>query len=243
VDTVYGKHSVRAVLLARPESVQRLLLGGKESYHADLIELARSRGVRAELVAWPQFRSLTGLGDDDKHQGAAALTTPRPLLVEADLGRLAQAKVVLALDQISDPQNLGAILRSAAFFGVDGVLVLKNRSAEVTPVVARVAVGGAELVDTFTVTNLARALERLKEMRFWIYGLDERGPATLAETEFDERTVLVVGAEGEGLRRRTREICDALVQIPGGRPGLESLNAGVAASVALAEVFRGRPAD
>jgi 23S rRNA (guanosine2251-2'-O)-methyltransferase len=243
VDTVYGKHSVRAVLLARPQSVQRLLLGGKESYHADLIALARSQGVLPELVAWPEFRRLTGLGDDDKHQGAAALTTPRQLLTEADLGRLAEAKVVLALDQISDPQNLGTILRCAAFFGVDGVLVLKNRSAEVTPLVARVAVGGAELVDTFTVTNLARALERLKNMGYWIYGLDERGRGTLAQTEFDARTVLVVGAEGEGLRHRTREICDALVRIPGGRAGLESLNAGVATAVALAEVFRGRTVD
>ena len=240
MDTVYGKHSVRAVLLARPASVTRLLLGGKESYHRDLIALARRSGVTPELVAWPEFRRLTGLGDEDKHQGAAAIVKRRPLLTEGDLGRLAEAQVVLALDQISDPQNLGTILRSAAFFGVDGVLVLKNRAAEVSPLVARVAVGGAELVDTFRVTNLARALERLKDMGYWIYGLDERGPATLAETEFDARTVLVVGAEGEGLRQRTRQTCDALVRIPGGRPGLESLNAGVATAVALSEVFRER---
>ena len=239
-EIVYGKHSVRAVLLARPEAVTRMLLGGKESYHADLISLAREREVRPELVEWPEFRRVTGLGDEDKHQGAAVLMKPRPLLTEGDLGRLAERRVVLALDQISDPQNLGTILRSAAFFGVDGVLVLKNRSAEVSPLVARVAVGGAELVDTYRVTNLARSLERLQSMGYWIYGLDERGPATLAETAFDERTVLVVGAEGEGLRRRTREICDALVRIPGGRRGLESLNAGVATAVALAEVFRGR---
>ena len=89
-------------------------------------------------------------------------------------------------------------------------------------------------------TNLARSLETLKQLGFWVYGLDERGPATLAQTEFDPRAVLVVGAEGEGLRQRTREFCDALVRIPGGRPGLESLNAGVATAVALAEVYRGR---
>ena len=242
MDTIYGKHSVRAVLLARPQSVTRLLLGGKESYHRDLIALAERQGVRAELVAWPEFRRVTGLDDEDKHQGAAVLCKPRRPLGEGDLGRLAEANVVLALDQISDPQNLGTILRSAAFFGVDGVLVLKNRAAEVTPLVARVAVGGAELVDTFTVTNLARSLERLKDMGYWIYGLDERGPATLAQTEFDARAVLVVGAEGEGLRRRTRETCDALVRIHGGRPGLESLNAGVATAVALAELFRDRDA-
>jgi 23S rRNA (guanosine2251-2'-O)-methyltransferase len=240
IETVYGKHSVRAVLLTRPEAVQRMLLAGKESYHADLIALARENRIRPELVEWPEFRRVTGLGDDDKHQGAALQVKPRPLLTEADLGRLAEGRVVLALDQISDPQNLGTILRSAAFFGVDGVLVLKNRAAEVSPLVARVAVGGADLVDTFRVINLARSLERLQSMGYWVYGLDERGPATLAQTEFDEHTVLVVGAEGEGLRKRTRDTCDALVRIPGGRRGLESLNAGVATAVGLAEVFRSR---
>jgi 23S rRNA (guanosine2251-2'-O)-methyltransferase len=242
VDTVYGKHSVRAVLLARPQAIRRLLLGGKESYHQEMIKLARRSGVNPELVAWPEFRRLGGVSDDDKHQGVVAIIERRPLLTEGDLDRLAGdgPRVVLALDQLSDPQNLGTILRSAAFFGVDAVLVLKNRSAEVTPLVARVAVGGAELVDTYRVTNLARSLERLKQLGFWVYGLDERGPATLAQTEFDPRTVLVVGAEGEGLRHRTRQFCDALLRIPGGRPGLESLNAGVATAVALGEVFRGR---
>ena len=159
---MFGKHSVRAVLLARPEAITRLILGGKESYHRDLIELARKAGVRPELLAWPEFRRVGDVTDDDKHQGIVALTTPRPLLTEADLGQLADARVVLALDQISDPQNLGTILRSAAFFGVDATLVLKNRAAEVSPLVARVAVGGAELVDTFRVTNLARSLQILK---------------------------------------------------------------------------------
>jgi len=242
VDKVFGKHSVRAVLLARPDSITRLLLGGKESYHRDMIELARRSGVTPEFLQWPEFRRIGEVSDDDKHQGVVALVKPRALLTEGDLDRLAGTgpSVVLALDQISDPQNLGTILRSAAFFGVDGVLVLKNRSAEVTPLVARVAVGGAELVQTFRVTNLARSLDMLKQLGFWIYGLDERGPATLAQTEFDARAVLVVGAEGEGLRQRTRQFCDALVRIPGGRPGLESLNAGVATAVAQSEVYRGR---
>ena len=141
VEKVYGKHSVRAVLMARPEAVRRLLLGGKESYHRDLIDLARRAGIEPELLAWPEFRRAGDVSDDDKHQGIVALTAPRPLLTEADLGALAQAHVVLALDQISDPQNLGTILRCAAFFGVDAVLLLKNRSAEVTPLVARIAVG------------------------------------------------------------------------------------------------------
>lgn len=242
METVYGKHSVRAVLLARPESVRRLLLAGKESYHEEAITLARRAGITPEMLPWPEFRRAGGVTDEDKHQGIVALTAPRRVLGEGDLDGLAGGgrRVVLALDQISDPQNLGTILRCAAFFGVDAVLVLKNRAAEVTPLVARVAVGGADLVAVYRITNLARALEILKGLGFWIYGLDERGPQTLAETSFDERAVLVVGAEGEGLRRRTREGCDLLVRIPGGRPGLESLNAGVATAVALAEVVRGR---
>lgn len=240
MDKVYGKHSVKAVLLARPQSVTRLIMAGKESYHQDLIKLARRAGIEPEMLAWPEFRRVGGVSDDDKHQGIVALTTPRPLLTEADLNGLAEARVVLALDQISDPQNLGTILRSAAFFGVDAVLVLKNRAAEVSPLVARVAVGGAELVDIYRITNLARSLEILKGQGFWIYGLDERGESTLAQTDFDAKTVLVIGAEGEGLRHRTRGECDALVRIAGGRRGLESLNAGVAAAVALSEVFRSR---
>jgi 23S rRNA (guanosine2251-2'-O)-methyltransferase len=240
VDKVFGKHSVRAVLLSRPDSVKRLLVAGKESYHRELIELARSAGIEPEWLAWPDFRRVGGVSDDDKHQGVVVLTRPRRTLTEADLGELADAQVVLALDQISDPQNLGTILRCAAFFGVDATLILKNRAAEISPLVARVAVGGAELVKTFRITNLARSLEILQGMGFWVYGLDERGERTLAETEFDAKTVLVVGAEGEGLRQRTKTFCDALVRIPGGQAGLESLNAGVATAVALAEVFRGR---
>ena len=240
MEKIFGKHSVRAVYLTRPQSVRRMLLAGKESYHREFIELAREFGVEPELVPWPEFRREGEVTDDDKHQGIVIFTDPRVLLTEADLNQLADARVVLALDQISDPQNLGTILRSAAFFGVDAVLILKNRSAELTPLVARVAVGGAEFVKVFRATNLARSLEILKEHGFWIYGLDERGEKSLAETDFDEKTVLVVGAEGEGLRHRTKQICDVLVSIRGGRPGLESLNAGVATAVALGEVFRSR---
>jgi 23S rRNA (guanosine2251-2'-O)-methyltransferase len=238
VEKVYGKHSVRAVLLTRPESVRRLVIAGKESYHEDLIELARPAGVEPEFMPWPQFLKAGKFTEDDKHQGVFLHTEARPIYGEGDLDSLADARLVLVLDQINDPQNLGTMLRSAAFFDVDALGFLKNRQAEVTPLVSRVAVGGAEFVKTFRVTNLARSLEKLKELGFWVYGLDERGEKTLAETEFDAKSVLVVGAEGQGLRKRTKEFCDALVRIPGGRPGVESLNAGVATAVALGELRR-----
>jgi 23S rRNA (guanosine2251-2'-O)-methyltransferase len=235
MEMVYGKHSVRAVFLERPEDVKRVILGGKPEYHSDVIKAARRVGVEPQLVAWPAFRRETGLTDDDKHQGVCVFTSRRPVFGEHDLDRLSDARLVIALDQISDPQNLGAVLRAAAFFGADAVLLLKNRSAELTPKVARIAVGGAEFVDVFRVTNLARSLDILREYGFWVYGLDERGEHTLRETEFDRQSVLVVGAEGQGLRQRTRTKCDALVRIPGGREGVESLNAAVATAVELAE--------
>ena len=236
MELVYGKHSVRAVFLTRPQDVRRLILGGKPAYHADTVAAARLAGVEPEFVAWPDFRRLTGLTDDDKHQGVCVFAKPRRVFAEHELDRLAEGRLVIALDQISDPQNLGAVLRSAAFFGADAVLLLKNRSAELTPKVARIAVGGAEFVEVFRVTNLARSLDILREHGYWVYGLDERGERTLGETEFDPQSVLVVGAEGQGLRQRTRTKCDALVRIPGGREGVESLNAGVATAIALAEM-------
>ena len=203
---------------------------------------ARRAGVEPEFVEWPAFRRLTGLTDDDKHQGVCVFAAPRRVFAEHELDRLARGRLVIALDQVSDPQNLGAVLRSAAFFGADAVLLLKNRSAELTPKVARIAVGGAEFVDVFQVINLARSLDRLRELGYWVYGLDERGERTLRETEFDPQSVLVVGAEGQGLRQRTRTKCDALVRIPGGREGVESLNAAVAAAVALAAMAPSRVA-
>jgi 23S rRNA (guanosine2251-2'-O)-methyltransferase len=224
------------VFLQRPEDVKRLILGGKPSYHDDLVAAARRARVEPEFVAWPEFRRLTGLTDDDKHQGACVFARPRRVFGEHDLDRLARGRLVIALDQISDPQNLGAVLRSAAFFGADAILLLKNRSAELTPKVARIAVGGAEFVDVFRVINLARSLDTLRGLGYWVYGLDERGPQTIRETEFDPQSVLVVGAEGQGLRQRTRTKCDAFVRIPGGREGVESLNAAVATAIALAEM-------
>ena len=239
MEKIFGKHSVRAVFLARPAAIRRLvLLEGARRYLDEFVDQARQRGLEPEILPRKAFLRAGRFTDEDKHQGVFILAEPRPLLTEADLESLAGARVVLALDQITDPQNFGTILRSAAFFGVDALLLMKNRSADLGETAVRVAVGGAEFVKVFQITNLARSRDILKQHDFWVYGLDERGEKTLAETDFDAHTVLVVGAEGEGLRQRTKKFCDALVRIPGGRPGVESLNAGVATSVALAELFR-----
>jgi len=238
---VFGKHSARAVLTAHPDTVRRVVLReGAAHYLQEFIDLARAAGVEPELLRSGEFLRAGRLDEADKHQGVFVVADPLPVLTEYDFDTLADAQVVVVLDQLSDPNNFGTIIRSAAFFGADGVVWLKNRAVDLTPTVLRVAVGGADLVRLFRVTNLARALELLKDRGFWVYGFDERGEATLAETAFADKAALVIGAEGGGLRHRTKQLCDELVRIPGGRPGLESLNAAVATGIVLAEAFRGR---
>lgn len=241
MEVVYGKHPARAVLTNRPGDVRRvLLLEGPIKHLQEFVQLARAAGVEPEVVARHVMTKAGGLDPEDRHQGVVVLAAARTIGDESDLEGLTDASLVVVLDQINNPQNFGTILRGAAFFGADAVIWLKNRSVDLTPTVTRVAVGGAELVDLYRVTNLSRAIDTLKQLGFWVYGLDERGEGTLAQTDFAEKTALVIGAEGEGLRKRTKDHCDVLARIPGGRPGIESLNAAVAASVALAEVVRDR---
>ncbi len=237
MEKVFGKHSVRAVFLTRPKAVKRvLLLQSQKENLAEFTESAAKINIMPEYLPWPKYLKAGGLNQDDKHQGVCIYTEDREIYREEDIDNLGDAKRILLLDTVSNPQNLGLIIRSAAFFNIDAVFIIKKRSAEITPTVLRVTVGGAEFVKIFEITNLVRSIKRLKKNGFWIYGLDERGEKTMRETDFDEKTALVIGAEGEGLRLQTTKNCDFLIRIPGGRKGLESLNAAVAASIALYEV-------
>lgn len=239
LEKIFGKHSVRAVFLNRPHAIKRLIFAGKEEYHQDFIERASQLGIKPEFCEWSDFLNICSFTEDDKHQGICVFTDPMPIYSERDFNLLENAKVVLVLDQITNPQNLATILRSAAFFGVDAVLTMHNRSADISPTVTRYAVGGAEFVKIFKITNLSQSVKELQNMGFWAYALDERGEKTLAQTNFPEKTVLIIGAEGQGLRQKTKKYCDELVRIPGGREGIESLNAAVAATIAMSEIFRG----
>lgn len=237
-EILYGKHSIKAVLLKRPQDIERLAIAGREEYHQDLIELAHGANVEVIHMEWPDFLSAGRFTDADKHQGVMALVKERTIYLESELHQLANAKCVLVLDQVSNPQNLATIIRSAAFFHADALLFLKNRAATPTPEVVRFAVGGAEMIDMYQMTNLSRCLETLKEIGFNVLGLDERGEKTLAQHDLNQKTAFVVGAEGEGLRAKTRQYCSDLVRIPGGATGLESLNAAVATTIALYEFAR-----
>lgn len=238
LDRVFGKHSVEAILLKRPKAIRRLLIAGRESYYETIISECKQQGVVPEVVPWPEFMQIGDFAEGEKHQGILALVTPIHVYSDHDLDRLKNASCVLALDQVSNPQNLAAILRSASFFHADAVILMRNRSAEVTPEVQRYAVGGAEFVDIYKVTNLADTIDELKQLDFRVLGLDERGERTLAQVPLTEKTAFVIGAEGEGLRQKTRAHCDELVRIPGGRKAVESLNASVATTIALYELYR-----
>jgi 23S rRNA (guanosine2251-2'-O)-methyltransferase len=237
-EKITGKHAVEAALLKRPKAIRRLLIAGREAYYESIIAEARQRNVPVETVPWPEFMKLGNFEEGEKHQGILAFATPLPIFGDRDLRRLKDASCVIALDQVSNPQNLAAILRSASFFHADAVVLMRHRSADVTSEVQRYAVGGAEFVDIYKITNLADTIDELKLLNFIVFGLDERGERTLAQTEFPAKTVLVIGAEGEGLRQKTREHCNELIRIPGGRKAVESLNASVATTIALYELYR-----
>lgn len=235
LDKIFGKHSVQAALLQRPDAIRRLLVAGQSGYYSDILATCEARNIAVEYVDWPVFHKLGQFEETDKHQGIVAFADPLPIYGDGDLDRLAGCRTVLLLDQVTNPQNLATILRSAAFFHCDAVVLMRHRSVTITPTVLRFAVGGAEFVTLYKVTNLARSIARLQELGFWVYGLEGTAAASLESVAFPNQSALVVGAENEGLRPKTRRYCDALAAIPGGRAGLESLNAATAATLALYE--------
>ena len=177
------------------------------------------------------------LPPDAIHQGAALLVDPLP---SPSMEKLLADTTgpVLVLDQVTDPRNVGAILRSAAAFGAAALVVQDRHAPQETGTLARAASGALEVVPILREVNLSRALEQLKKAGLWVVGLEAAGPITLAQSGLTGRRVaLVLGAEGEGLRRLTRETCDELVRLPI-HPAMESLNVSAAAAVALYELAR-----
>ena len=235
-----GFHPVTARLRHDAGSVREILVdaGRRDPRLRDLIALAEQRGVRVLQV---DEKRLDGLAAGARHQGVVARLdqVARPVDLDDLLQGLDQPPFLLLLDGVTDPHNLGACLRTADAMGVHGVIVPKDRSAGLTATVAKVASGAAESVPLIAVTNLARAMEQLKEAGVWLLGAAEQGEQSLFEARLEGAVGWVMGAEGEGLRRLTRERCDALVRIPMfGR--VESLNVSVAAALCLFETRRQR---
>ncbi|MBB3191318.1 23S rRNA (guanosine(2251)-2'-O)-methyltransferase RlmB [Halomonas cerina] len=245
LEAVFGVHAVRA-LLDRGEVPREVWVqeGSAGTRLAELVEVARQGGAR--LHARPRDE-LDRLAQGGSHQGIVAFATPLAFEGEASLWlRLegwphAAPPLLLVLDGITDVHNFGACLRSADAAGVHGVIVPKDKAAPLNATVRKVACGAAESVPVYQVTNLARAMARLKELGIWITGTAGEAEASLFEADFTGPTAIVMGAEGKGMRRLTREACDGLVKLP--MVGqVSSLNVSVATGICLFEAVRQRQA-
>ncbi len=239
---LYGLHPVAAAWTNPERRVHRLLVteSGRAGLEAALGE-ARAQGLKRPDPAVLDKTELDRLLPPGAvHQGVAADVAPLPDVGIDDLCNELAAEsqaVIVVLDQVTDPHNVGAILRSASAFGARAVVVTERHAPETTGVLAKSASGALEAVPLVRVTNLARALTELQQAGFWSIGLAESGKGTLAQLDLTGKTVLVMGAEGSGLRRLTMERCDVIARLPTGGP-VGSLNVSNAAAVALYEVAR-----
>ena len=239
---VYGFHAVMARLRQRADSVREVYLdSGREDARArSLLALAREHGVKVQQL--PGDR-IDGMLPGVRHQGAACVVNADERAPDLDdiLDNLAEPPLLLLLDGVQDPHNLGACLRSAAAMGVHAVVAPKDRAVGITPVVEKVASGAVETVPYLMITNLARTLTGLRDRDIFVVGLAGEGDMLLEEASLGGPLALVLGAEGTGLRRLTRDRCDVLASIPIGG-GVESLNVSVATGICLYEARRQRRA-
>lgn len=235
MNVLIGIHPVREALLAgRP--LERVLVargtGGQRLQ--EIIELCRASGTP---VRFEERRQLEKLAEGGVHQGVVALDAARRY---AGLDQILESsELVVVLDGVEDPHNLGAVLRTADAAGAGGVLIPERRSAGMTPAAAKASAGAMARVPVARVVNLGRALDEMKQRGYWIYGLDERGKESYDTVEYARPTAFILGREGKGIHEQIRKRCDFLVRIPlAGQ--LSSLNVSVACGVALFEWKRRR---
>lgn len=241
-EVVHGLHAVAAVLRKNPDKVMEVWADQKrkDARIQEIVDIAHARNIPVHLLS---RKGMDELMPEANHQGIAA--NCRLIMVgnEKDLERLLERiegyPLLLILDGVTDPHNLGACLRSADAAGVHAVIVPKDRAASLTPVTRKVASGAAEAVPFIAVTNLARTMKTLKKAGIWMTGLCGDAEKDIYHTDLKGPLALVLGAEGKGLRRLTREQCDHLANIPM-HGTVESLNVSVAAGICLFDAVRQR---
>lgn len=242
---LFGFHAVTVRLKVAPESIECVYLDAnrKDARMRQFVAKAEEAGVRLMEVPRNRLDNLAGSG---RHQGVVAVAHSVQLKRQLNelLDDLEEASIppfLLLLDGVTDPHNLGAVLRVADGAGIHAVIAPKDHAVSINATVAKVASGAAETVPYFMVTNLARTIADLKERNIWVTGTSDTAPASLYQTDLTGATALVMGAEGKGLRRLTQERCDQLLSIPM-QGAVESLNVSVAAGVCLYEALRQRSA-
>jgi len=240
MEILYGLHPVEEALRSGTRKFDHVCVA-RERHDPRLqrvIDACRENGVRVR----PESRDeLTRLAKTAGHQGVVAIVRGREFLELEDLFEGPEPRLLLALDGVEDPQNLGALLRTADASGVDGVVVTERRAAPLSAVAVKASAGAAEHVRIARVVNLVRALEQLKERNIWCVGLDERGSLSYDEYDFTSNTVIVLGREGEGLHELVRQSCDHLLRIPMAGQ-VASLNVSAAGAVVMFEAARQRRA-
>ena len=239
---VYGMHAVRWLLKEHPERVRRLWLQSSrdDARTAEIAELARAAGISIQRV---DARKLDDWTEGASHQGILAESEPSRSWSEDDLyahlEALAGPALLLLLDGVQDPHNLGACLRTADACGAHGLIIPRDRAVGLTSVARKVAAGAAETVPVVAVVNLARTMRALKERNIWLIGADVHADREVFQADLKGSVGLVLGGEGEGMRRLTRESCDVIVRLPL-LGAVESLNVSVAAGMLLYEAVRQR---
>jgi len=242
MDKLTGIHAVKEALEAH-RAIDRIAIakGRQDTRVEEIVQLARKQGIP---VRFEERANLDRLANAKDHQGVVALAAARAaatledILASANSGR-GQAGLIVLLDGVEDPHNLGAIVRTALAAGAHGVVIPERRAAGLTDTVARASAGALAHLPVAKVTNLARAMEELKEAGYWLVGLDERADKSYTDVDYTSPVAIVLGSEGQGLHELTRKRCDFVVSLPTTGP-VQSLNVSVAAGVVLFEALRQR---
>src|SRR4029077_16779457 len=244
MDYLTGIHAVKEALEAqRPIDRIAIAKGRQDTRVEEIVHLARKQGVS---VRFEDRGQLDRLANSKDHQGVVALAAARAAGTLEDILARANANhgqmgLIVLLDGVEDPHNLGAVIRTALAAGAHGVVIPERRAAGLTDTVGRAPAGALAHLPVAKVTNLVRAMEELKEMGYWLVGLDERGDKSYPEVDYTTATGIVMGSEGSGLHELTRKRCDFVVSLPTTGP-VKSLNVSVAAGVVLFEAVRQRGA-
>tara|TARA_R110000868_G_scaffold392875_1_gene663727 strand:- start:39772 stop:40518 length:747 start_codon:yes stop_codon:yes gene_type:complete len=242
---IFGIHAINAILQTQPQRITHLFTqqGRSDKRLQELCDLAKQNGVSMQGLSKPELTERCG---SEQHQGVVAECQESKALNENDLddmlASLNEPAFLLVLDGVTDPHNLGAILRSADAAGVHAVIATKDKAVGLTPAVRKVACGAAETMPFVQVTNLARTMKQLQEQGVWLYGTSDKAKQNLYQTNLTGPIALVMGAEGKGLRHLTGEKCDHLVSLPMAG-SVSSLNVSVATGVCLFEIVRQRMAS
>ena len=236
-ELIYGIHAVEAALRNQSENVLQVFVqqGRNDNRIKKIIDIAKNSGVSLQSIANDKLKEKCPKA---RHQGVVAeLRISKSGIVSLEDILQRESVLLLVLDEVQDPHNIGACLRTADATAVDAVIVSKNRSPALTPAIRNVASGAAETVPYIMVSNLARAIEKIKDSNVWVMGTSGDAGQTIYETKSSQRLALVMGSEGKGMRRLTREACDELISLPM-QGSVESLNISVATAVCLYEIRR-----